>query len=71
MFATSVTIRESDKYSQSAYVKFTRGYDVDDTTGCNEMFMSLSQLDNLADFFRAEAERIRCQQDTRHSETAM
>jgi len=71
MFTTSVTIRESDKYSQSAYVKFTRGYGDNDTTGCNEMFLSVSQLDSLADTFRIEAERIRSQQDTRHSETAM
>lgn len=71
MFTTRVTIRESDKYSQSAYVKFTRGYDVNDATGCNEMFLSVDQLDSLADTFKAEAGRIRSQQDTRHSEAAI
>ena len=70
MFTTSVTIRESDKYSQSAFVRFERGYAVDDTSGCSEMFLSADQLDTLADIFRIEAGRIRIQQDERHSKLA-
>ena len=71
MFSTSVTIRESDKYSQAAYVKFTRGYTPEDFSGCNEMFLSIDQLETLGALFTSEAARIRSEQDARHSETAI
>ena len=71
MYTTSVTVRESDKYSQNAYLKFARSYNPDDNTGCSEMFLSLTELENLADTLKQVAARIRSQQDARHSEAAI
>lgn len=71
MFTTTVSVRESDRFTQSAYIKFIRGYDESDTTGCSEMLLTVDQLENLADVLKSEASRIRQLQDVRHSETAI
>ncbi len=71
LFDTHVTVRESDKYSQMAFVKFTRGYSASDASGVSEMMLSASELENLADIMTNAAKRIRNQQDARHSESSI
>jgi len=61
-FVTEVTVRESDKYSQSVYVKFDRHYVPEEIRGVDEMFMSVDELEDLAKFFLNEAKMIRSEQ---------
>jgi hypothetical protein len=64
-FTVNATVRESDKYTESVLVKFTRSYTPDDTTGCNEMFLTPAQLENLGMFFVRQAAEIRGEQEFR------
>ena len=61
----NATVRESDKYSESILVKFTRSYSAEDTAGCNEMFLTPAQLENLGMFFVRQAAEIRGEQEFR------
>ena len=70
-FNTRITVRESDKYSLNAYVKFDRSYIPEGIEGCNEMFFTVAQLEELGKFFIAQAEEIRVAQDSRHSESTL
>jgi hypothetical protein len=65
-FSVDATVRESDKYSEDIFVKFTRGYSADDNTGCSEMFLTPNQLENLGRFFIRQADEIRTAQEVRH-----
>lgn len=68
---TNVTIRESDKYSQNVFVKFTSGQNPNNQRGCHEMWLTVDELDNLAKILKESAEKIRTQQNKRHSEDSM
>ena len=58
-------VRESDRYSESILVKFTRSYSVEDTSGCSEMFLTPNQLEKLGMFFVRQAAEIRSEQEFR------
>lgn len=58
-YVTEVTVRESDKYSEFAYVKFDRNMIPEEIRGCNEMFITPNQLELLGKFFVRQAEEIR------------
>ncbi len=58
-FSTEVTVRESDKYTKAAYVKFERHYIPEEIRGVNEMFMSTDELENLGRFLCRQADEIR------------
>ena len=66
-FSTEVTVRESDKYSQAAYVKFERHYIPEEVRGVNEMFMTPNELETLGRFLCRQADEIRRQQNERKS----
>ena len=68
-FSTEVTIRESDPYTKSVYVKFDRYYIPEEIRGCNEMFVTPSELERLARFMLRQADEIRTEQAVR-KETA-
>ena len=70
-FTVDVTVRESDKYSLDAFVKFQRSYIPEGIEACNEMFLTLDQLENLGRFFVRQASEIRSMQDSRHSESSL
>ncbi len=65
-FVSTVTVRESDEYTQAAYVKFERQDMLEDIRGCNEMFLSVSELENLGRFLIAQSQLILQQQVKRH-----
>jgi hypothetical protein len=65
-FQTEVTVRESDKYTQMVYVKFDRNYLLEEIRGCDEMFLTPAQLDQLGRFLVRQADAIRIAQ--RHRE---
>lgn len=71
LFDTSVIIRESDKYSQLAYLKFIRSYDSEDKTPCSDMFLTVTELHDLGKFLIAQATMIQNAQDSRHSEASI
>lgn len=58
-FATEVSVRRSDKYSDAVYVKFERHYVPEEIRGCNDMFLSPSELKELGLFFVEQAEKLR------------
>jgi hypothetical protein len=64
-FSIDATVRESDRYSESILVKFTRSYSEEDTAGCNEMFLTPNQLEKLGMFFVRQAAEIRGEQEFR------
>jgi len=57
-----VTVRESDVYTKSVYVKFEHQMESKDIEGCNEMFMTPSQLELIGNFFIRQANEIRSAQ---------
>ena len=65
MFNIEVTCRESDKYTQNAYVKFVRNYLPENIRGVDEMFLTPDQLENLGRFFVRQAAEIRGEQKYR------
>ncbi len=60
-FSTEVTVRESDKYTRAAYVKFERHYIPEEIRGVNEMFMTPQELEQLGFFLIAQADKMRSQ----------
>jgi hypothetical protein len=64
-FSVNATVRESDKYTESVLVKFTRSYTPEDDTGCSEMFLTPAQLENLGMFLVGQASEIRAEQSLR------
>lgn len=64
-FTVDATVRESDKYTESVLVKFTRSYLEQDTSGCSEMFLTPNQLENLGMFLVRHAAEIRSEQEFR------
>lgn len=64
--AVNAEVRESDKYSESIFVKFTRTQSPDDNSGCSEMFLTPSQLENLGRFLVKQADEIRTAQQIRN-----
>ncbi len=66
-FSTEVTVRESDKYTETVYVKFERHYIPEEIRGVNEMFFTPNQLELLGRFLCRQADEIRRLQNGRHS----
>lgn len=64
-FSTNVTVQECDKYSELAFLKFTRSYYPEDKTGCNEMLLSPDQLEGLGRFLMSKAYEIKSEQQRR------
>lgn len=62
MFTIDVTVRESDEYTSSVFVKIERQYRPDSIHGCNEFFLTPAQLDVLGRFFIKQADEIRTAQ---------
>ncbi len=62
-----VTVRESDKYTNSAYVKFEHHMSSGEIQGCNEMFLTPEQLDQLSRFLMRQADEIRSAQFNRYA----
>ena len=65
MFNIEVTARESDKYTESVYVKFERNYVPEKIRGVDELFLTTHQLENLGRFFIQQATEIRAEQKFR------
>lgn len=61
-FSTEVTVRESDKYSRAVYMRIDRHYIPEEIRGCNEVFLSVDELENLGKFLLQEAKFIRAEQ---------
>jgi len=62
MFTLDITVRESDQYTESVFVKFERNMDPGRIQGCNEMFITPDQLDQLGRFFIRQAKEITSEQ---------
>jgi len=65
-FSTEVSVRESDKYTKAAYIKFERHYIPEEVRGVNEMFMTPNELEDLGRFLIKQAHAIREMQEIRH-----
>jgi len=62
MFTIDVTVRESDMYTKAAYLKFERNYRPDSIHGCDEMFLTPTQLELIGRFLIRQADEIRTAQ---------
>lgn len=67
---TEVTVKESDTYSDFAYIRFDRSIVPENIRGCNEMFITPDQLELLGRFFVRQAEEIRQEKLSRESSPA-
>lgn len=67
-FDLDITVQESDKFSELIYVKFERNYRADNVYGCDELFMTASQLDSLGRFLIRQANEIQLSQDSRRQD---
>jgi hypothetical protein len=64
-FSIDVTVRESDKYTSSVFVKFERQFSPESIHGCDEFFLTPTQLHQLGQFFIKQADEIRTEQSFR------
>jgi hypothetical protein len=64
-FTTEVTVRESDKFTKAAYVRFDRHMIPEGIRGCNEMFLTVQELEELGRFFLRQADEIEAQKTSR------
>ena len=64
-FTIEVNVRESDKYTESVYVKFERNYVPENVQGVSEMFFTPDQLEDLGMFLVNQANSIRTEQANR------
>lgn len=60
-----ITVRESDPFTEKAYVSFDRHMFQTSSKGCDEMFLTPSQLDLLGRYLIRQAEEIRQAQEIR------
>ena len=58
-FSTEVTVRESDKYSNSIYMRFDRRFTPDESRGCNEIFLTVEELEKFGKFLLEQANTFR------------
>ncbi len=58
-YITEVSVAETDKYTNSVYLKFQRHYVPEEVRGVNEMFLTIDEFEQLAKFFQNEANNIR------------
>ena len=65
MFVTGVTVRESDKYSEKALLKFHRYYVLEAVRDVSEMYLSVDELENLGRHLLEQAKVIRAEQIAR------
>lgn len=65
-FSLNATVRESDEYSEKAYVKFERQYIPEGINGCNEFFLTPDELEDLGNFLAEQAIQIRKAQALRN-----
>jgi hypothetical protein len=64
-FTIDATVRESDEYTQAVYVRFDRHYIPEGVHGCNEFFLTPTQLEQLGRFLVRQADEIRTAQQYR------
>jgi hypothetical protein len=60
-----ISVRESDKYTQSVLMKLSRNSGVDKVGGVNEIFMTPTELDQLGRFLIRQADEINTAQAVR------
>lgn len=68
---TIVIVRESDKYSQLAYLKFVRPGTADDAIHSSDVFLTADELSKFGKFLITQAVLIQNMQDARHSESSL
>lgn len=61
-FSTEISVKESDPYTKMVYVKFDRVYVPEEIRGCDEMFLSLDEVESMGKFFLDCAKSIRFNQ---------
>jgi hypothetical protein len=58
-FVTEAIVRKSDNYTNAVLLKFRRHFVVGNSSGCDEMFLSTEEVENLAKFMLAEVQKIK------------
>lgn len=68
-FTIDVTVRESDEYTEAIYIRLDRHYVPEEIYGCNELFLTPNQVEQLGQFLIRQADEIRRVQNYRYSLT--
>jgi len=63
--SVDVSVRESDKYTQSVLMKLSRNSGIDKVDGVNEIFMTPTELGQLGRFLTRQADEIETAQAVR------
>lgn len=58
MFTNDISVKLSDQYSKSVYLKFQKNFNTGSIHGCDEMFLTVDQLRELGEFFLNRADEI-------------
>ena len=58
-FTIDVAVRESDKYTESAYLRFEKHDIPEEIRGCHEMFLTVDELANLGKFLQEQSQIIK------------
>lgn len=64
-YTIDVTVRETDEITRAAFVRFDRNYLEEGVHGCNEFFLTPTQLEQLGRFLVRQADEIRTAQQFR------
>jgi len=64
-YVTEIIVGESDKYTNLAYLKFSRDNLVEEIRGVNEMFITTEELRSFGEFLVEQADLIKEEQASR------
>jgi hypothetical protein len=64
-FSINTTVRESDEYTESVYIKFEMDPVIGHSARVDEMFMTTNELRNLGHFLVEQAKMIEADQKAR------
>lgn len=64
-FSIDIAVRESDKYTQSVYMRVDMNYHTEGFRGTHEVFMTTEEMRQLGYFLVNEAKMIEAEQKSR------
>lgn len=62
-FEINITVKESDEYSKKILVRFDSHLMPEDLRGCNEMFLTVDELEKIGRFLLRQSDEIRAIQN--------
>ena len=60
------TVNESDKYSKKVHIKFEKSHKGTEINSCNEIFLSVENVDELGKFLLRQSDKLRAEQKSKN-----